>query len=146
MTHRYYILLSPLFFLPLLYSSNPMLLYNFRTTCCTIAPSPGILVLDSLLSSSLYTHILYTPQTLPLPWVLSTPLYILLLPLGAALLLHYVSSLSPTPRVGVPFPLLFSFLSSMDTPTSCALLLHIQNTSLRSLLLLASSPLLHHTA
>ena len=99
----------------LLYHLLPLLLSNskplcsFHTTCYTTAPCSGTLAPDSLPSLFPCNHILCTPRTSRPLWVLSTPLYTLLLPLGAVPLLHYAPLLSPRLCMGVLLPLVFSF-------------------------------------
>ena len=139
---KYYTSLSLLFLFLLLYLSNFMPLYNFHTTCYTTALSPGNSAPGFPASLFPCNHTLYTPQILLLLWVLSTLPCTLPLLLGTAPLLYCVSL--PSPILLTVVLLLLSFFSfSLDTPTSCVPLPHIQNISLLLSLFLASSP---HTA
>ena len=143
--HTYCISVFQLFYFLLLHLSNSMLPCNFCTTYCSTAPYSENLAPCFPKSSSFCNHILCTPQRSLFLWVLSTLLYTLLLPLGAAPSLHCAPSPSPTLLVMVLLPISFS-LSSLDTPTSCVLSSHIQSISLLLLLSLVSLPLLLHTA
>ena len=143
--YMYYTSLFLLFRILPLCLSNSTLLCILHTTYYTTAPCLETLAPSSPESSFPYNYIPCTPQKSPLLLVLSTPLCTLLLPLEAALLLHYAPSPSSICHAVVlllpPF-----FLSSLDTPTSYVPYPHIQSIMASLSLLLASSLPSIHTA
>ena len=123
-SHTCYTLLFLLFCFLLLCLFNSMLLCNTHTTYCIAAPYSGIPTPDFPRSSSFCNHIPCILQKSPLLSVLSI-FPCSLLPLLVAILLPYCAlSPSPIPLALAPLPPFFSFLSSLDTLTSCVLLPH----------------------